>query len=130
MNNKVKQVIEFPAKVLEPVKNYLQREEKRLKKKKEQLEKEDPFSDPERANNNAMDTDALEQAGHERIEAIKEEVDKALITVRKSLTRIKLGSYGLCEDCGKMIDTDRLAVSPTASYCIDCVREQEKKNRK
>lgn len=130
MNNKVKQVIEFPAKVLEPVKNYLQREEKRLKKRKEQLEKEDPFSDPDRANNNAMDTDALEQAGHERVEAIKEEVDKALITIRKSLTRIKLGSYGLCEECGKMIDTDRLAVNPTATHCIDCVRKQEKKNKK
>lgn len=130
MNNKVKQVIEFPAKVLEPVKNYLQREEKRLKKRKEQLEEEDPFSDPERANNNAMDTDALEQAGHERVEAIKEEVDKALITVRKSLTRIKLGHYGLCEECGKMIDTDRLAVNPTAAHCIECVRKQEKKNKK
>lgn len=130
MNNKIKQVIEFPAKVLEPVKNYLQREEKRLKKRKEQLEEEDPFSDPERANNNAVDTDALEQAGHERVEAIKEEVDKALITVRKSLTRIKLGSYGLCEKCGKMIDTDRLAVNPTAIHCIECVRKQEKKNKK
>lgn len=128
--SKVQQVIEFPAKVLEPVKNYLKREEQRLKKRKEQLEEEDPFSDPERVDENTIDSDALEQAGHERVEAIKGEVDKALITVRKALTRIKLGHYGMCERCGKMIDTDRLAVNPTAELCIDCEREREKKTKK
>lgn len=127
MTNKIQQVIEFPAKVLEPVKNYLKKEERRLKERKKKLKKEDPFSDPGRGEDNAVDSDALEQAGHERIEAIQTEVDKALITVRKALTRIKLGNYGTCESCGKMINTDRLAIKPTADSCIACERKKEGK---
>jgi RNA polymerase-binding transcription factor DksA len=116
----------FPKNVLVPIQNYLTSKEKQLKERKKSLQAEDPFSDPDRLNDNAaVDTEAAEQFGHERIEAIRREVDKALINVRKALTKIKLGKYGACEGCGKMIDTDRLAVDPTARFCMQC---QKKKN--
>lgn len=116
----------FPAKVLRPVRNFLRREEKKLEKRKKTLTKEDPFSNPNRVTDSASpDTDAAEQFGHARVEAIRREVDRKLIATRKALARIKIGKYGTCEDCGKMINTDRLMVKPHAVKCVKCERKRE-----
>jgi DnaK suppressor protein len=107
------------------IKAFLTKQEKTLKDRKVALSAEDPFTDPDRLNDNAaIDTEANEQFGHQRIEAIRKEVDKTLINVRKALTKIKLGKYGLCEGCKKMIVTERLAVEPTARFCMDCQKKQ------
>ena len=129
MRETVKHIIEFPASVLRPVKAYLMSEEKRLKTKKKALKEEDPFTDTDRADDNTIDSDVNEMVGHERVQAIKLEVEKGLINIRKALTRIKLGKYGICARCGKMIDTDRLAVYPTAEFCMSCEEKEEKKRR-
>lgn len=121
---KQKIVIRFPAKVLQPVWRYLKREEKKLVKRKKEMEKEDPFTQPERANDNAaLDQEAAEQFGHARVSALVNEINKNLIRVRKSLTRIKIGKYGLCRNCKKMINTERLAVDPTAERCLECEKK-------
>lgn len=118
----------FPAKILEPLRKFLTKEEKKLNKRKQKLEKEDPYNNTDRLiDNAATDTDAAEEFGHDRVAAMKKEVDKTLIRVRKTLTRIKLGKYALCESCGQMINTDRLAVDPTASLCIKCQRKTSQK---
>jgi DnaK suppressor protein len=120
-------VIKFPTQVLKPVGDFLRREEKKLVKRKKDLKKEDPFSDTIRLTDNAAsDADAAEQFGHARIEAIRKQIDKRLIDIRKALGRIKIGSYGTCEKCSKMIDTDRLMVKPEATLCIDCERKKGK----
>jgi DnaK suppressor protein len=107
--------------LLQPLKKQLQSEEKKLKKRRRELDDADPYNDDSRLTNNAaIDADAAEESGHERVFALKNEVDRALIMIRKTLTRIKLGRFGLCEKCGKMIDTDRLAIDPTVSLCIHC----------
>lgn len=121
------QVITFPAKVLEPVRNFLAGEAKKLEKRQEELTKTDPFSDPRRlVDNAAPDTDAAEQVGHEQVSALKEQVGRRLIQIRKALTRIKLGKYGICEKCGKMVDTDRLMVMPEATLCAECAKKSQK----
>lgn len=114
--------------LLNKIKLRLQSKEKQLEKRKVELSSEDPFADPERLNDNAaLDTEASEQFGHERISAINREIDKMLVRVRKSLTRIKLGKYGICEACGKMIDTHRLSVDPTVQYCLPCAQKRSQK---
>jgi RNA polymerase-binding transcription factor DksA len=123
----MKPKIKFPKKVLAPVKKFLSKEERKLKKRKAQLSQEDPFEDSRRVNDNAApDTEAEEQIGHERTVALKKEVDKKLIQVRKALTQIKLGRYGTCEKCSRMIDTDRLMVMPEATVCVKCEQERAK----
>lgn len=118
--------ISFPANVLRPVRNFLRREVKRLEARKKSLREQDPFSDPARVTESAApDTDAAEQFGHARVEALRREVDRKLIATRKALTRIKIGKYGICEDCGKMIDTDRLMIKPEATKCVQCERKRE-----
>jgi len=118
----------FPAVVLEPVKAFLGEELRRLKTRHNQIKKEDPFSDPDRVNSNAPDTDADEQFGHARSEAISGQLSKKIIQVRKALTRIKIGRYGICEKCGKFIGTERLMIYPETTLCVNCKRKQSKKN--
>ncbi len=126
----LKPVIKFPAKLLEPVASYLLGEEKRLRQQKKRLEKEDPFKMTDREMDNAaVDTEVAELIGHERVSIIRVEVDKALINIRKALTRIKVGRYGVCANCGRMIDTDRLAINPTAEFCVSCEKLKEKQGK-
>lgn len=118
--------INFPENVLRPVKNFLHVKEKELEKRRDSLQKTDPFTDESRLLDNASpDADASEQFGHATSEALKKEVERKLIQVRKALTRIKIGKYGICEKCGKMIDTDRLVVMPEATFCADCMKKKE-----
>jgi RNA polymerase-binding protein DksA len=115
----------FPLTVLKPLVSYLKGEEKRLHKAKNDLKKEDPFIVGNRDEDNSVDADVAENVDHERSSAMRSQVTKSLIEIRKTLTRIKLGKYGLCANCGKMIDTDRLAIKPTAEYCVECEKKVE-----
>ena len=117
-------MIKFPFKILEPVRRYLKREEKKLVKRKKDLEKEDPFKDSNRVNDNAPDTDVDEQVSHARVTALLAEINKNLIRIRQALTRIKIGKYGLCKDCAKMINTERLAVDPAVERCLKCEKKR------
>lgn len=130
MKNPGNMMVRFPQRLLTPVKDYLLKEQSRLLKSRKRLIKEDPFSDTSRTDDNAaLDTEVNEQMGHERVTVIKAEIDKTLINIRKTLSRIKVGKYGVCVRCGKMIDTDRLSINPTAEYCVNCERELEAKRQ-
>jgi DnaK suppressor protein len=118
-------VNQIPNQMLHSMKLLLSNKERQLEKRKRELKAEDPFADPDRLNDNAaIDMEAAEQSGHERVTAINREVDKMLIRVRKALTSIRLGKFGICEDCGQMIDTNRLAIDPTVQYCVECAKKK------
>jgi len=122
-----KDIISFPGKLVAPIGNFLQSNLKRLETRKKEIVREDPFRDTSRLTDNASpDADAAEQFGHARTTAIKEQIDRRIIQTKKALTRIKIGKYGICEDCGQMIDTDRLIVYPEATLCAKCQRKREK----
>lgn len=117
----------FPANVLDPVANMLKSRLETLEKRKKSISKEDPFKDLERVNDNAApDIEADEQFGHARTSALKSEMGRAIIQIRKALTRIKVGKYGTCEVCGQMIDTDRLMIYPEATLCKKDASKKEK----
>ncbi|MGI6775988.1 MAG: TraR/DksA family transcriptional regulator [Patescibacteria group bacterium] len=125
-NKPEKTAIRFPASVLKPVGDFLVKEEKEILKKLHLLSKEDPFANPARlADNAAPDNEALEQIDHLKNQSLQEQMKKNLIQVRRALTRLKIGKYGICEECGQMIDTDRLMIYPHATLCVKC--EQKKK---
>jgi len=118
----------FPSRVLAPVGNFLREELKKLRMRKEQVEKNDPFADNSRVEDNAaIDTDAAEQFGHARAEAVKKHLETRIIQVRKALTRVKLGRYGICERCHQFIDTKRLMVRPETTVCMKCQSKKHKK---
>lgn len=117
----------YPSEVLNPVRGMLNKKLKDLEKRKKEISSEDPFKDTERVNDNsAPDIEADEQFGHARTFALKSEVARAIIQVRKALSRIKIGKYGVCEVCGQMIDTDRLVIYPEATLCAKDAAKKEK----
>ncbi len=48
--------------------------------------------------------------------------------IEDALDRIKTGKYGVCRDCGRPIDEERLEALPYVATCIECQREAEKTN--
>ncbi len=45
--------------------------------------------------------------------------------IDEALERIKDGSYGSCQDCGKPISPERLEAVPHARLCIECKSKEE-----
>jgi len=118
-------ILNFPSRLLSPIKLFLEKELVKLKRTKKQLKKDDPFLDENRATDNSLEEDVDEQIGHFDNEIKSKFLSKQIAQFRIALTRIKIGKYGICEKCGKMIDTDRLAVRAEATTCIKCSKESE-----
>lgn len=117
----------FPANVLTPVSNFLSARLHVLQKTKKEIKNQDPFTDTSRTlDNAAFDVEADEQFGHARATAMDRSLSRRIIQIRKALTRIKIGKYGICEECGQMIDTDRLIAFPEATLCAKDARKREK----
>jgi DnaK suppressor protein len=45
--------------------------------------------------------------------------------ISRALEKIATGNYGRCDNCGRPIDEERLAIVPWANLCIDCRRRAE-----
>ena len=69
---------------------------------------------------------ATEAAGQEYNFVISDAGRKILRDINDALLRIREGTYGNCERCGKAIDVPRLEVLPHARMCITCQEAAEK----
>lgn len=58
--------------------------------------------------------------------------NKILNEIRVALKKIKQGTYGICEDSGEFIETNRLLANPLARFSLEAQQEMEAeaKNRK
>ncbi len=119
--------LQFPKNLLNPVSEFLTQKLAELRINRKKISTEDPFNDKTRdLESAAVDTEAEEQYGHARVTAIKDELNRKANQIKKALDRVKKGKYGICEDCNKMIDTDRLAIYPEATKCVKCEKRREK----
>ncbi|KAJ53405.1 YteA family regulatory protein [Clostridium tetanomorphum] len=55
--------------------------------------------------------------------ALKENELNILNKIDSALKMIDEGKYGICKNCGKEINEDRLKFIPYAEYCVDCQKE-------
>ncbi len=67
-------------------------------------------------------SDAFEQEFTLSLMASEEDTLEA---VERALERIRLRTYGLCEDCGGVITKKRLQAIPFADLCIKCAEANE-----
>lgn len=120
----------LPKRLLAPVGTFLRWQLKTLMRRRREIDKDDPFKNASRINDNASpDTDAEEQFGHARTTAVRDQLDRKIVQTRRALAKVRIGTYGVCEDCGKLIDTDRLMIKPEATLCVACERKRESKNK-
>ena len=117
--------LNLPSQLLSPIKLFLEKKLIQLKRTKKQLKNEDPFSNGDRTNENSLEEDVDEQIGHFDTEIKSKFLSRQIVQFRTALTRMKIGKYGICEKCGVMIDTDRLAAKPEATTCIKCSKKSE-----
>jgi len=91
------------------------------------------------AKNRKMETDKLRDeigdlydlADNERdrqLSHLFNDRDRGKLTeINEALERIEDGTYGICEECGKRITSNRLKIMPFARLCVPCKSEREKK---
>ncbi len=118
-------MISFPSRLTKGIETFLHHKLIDLKKKEKSLKENDPFSDQQRTGNNSLEEDVDEQIGRFETEVKISFIKKQIVQVRKALTRLKIGKFGICEKCYNMIDTDRLAVKPDTTLCVKCAKERE-----
>src|SRR5205807_3744792 len=71
--------------------------------------------------------DVAFESGSDEMSSQLAEIDaRELTQIERALTRLKQGTYGLCEACQGKIPVGRLNALPYTTLCIDCQREMEK----
>jgi len=68
---------------------------------------------------------ASETFEKEKEQAMLESVHDSLARVRNALAKIKRGTYGKCDSCGKPISLPRLRALPHAALCVECQQKRE-----
>jgi RNA polymerase-binding protein DksA len=58
---------------------------------------------------------------------LEESEEVHLSHVEAALKRIDAGTYGICENCGRPIQPERLEAMPWVTLCIDCKRLAERR---
>lgn len=97
--------------------------EEKLKEKEEKLEVQ--LADFKRDLDFGDETDHFEEEADEAEEfgtwlGLKRIVNRQLGRVRLALSKIKIGTYGICESCGNNIESELLEVDPESSLCRSC----------
>ena len=54
--------------------------------------------------------------------ALRDRARAQLEQVEAAITRLSLGTYGACTNCGQPIGAERLEAIPWTPVCIDCAR--------
>jgi len=75
---------------------------------------------------NGDSADVAFDAGSEEISTQLAELEaRELTQIEKAISRIKQGTYGLCEMCQTKIPIARLNALPYSTTCVECQREME-----
>src|ERR671928_2105626 len=75
--------------------------------------------------NHLADT-ATETYDRELDYTLEENSEHVLAEIDAALKRIEDGTYGVCTNCGKQIEPERLEYLPYATLCIDDKRREER----
>ena len=58
--------------------------------------------------------------------ALRQQAQAKVETTRQALQRLEEGCYGICEQCGAVINPERLEALPLATLCINCARSSRR----
>ncbi len=103
-----------------PFKNTLLQRKIQLESNLEELEKDNPIQEEV-----VFEAEGLSAAYHaetkNRIMVIKQNIVDMLKKINQSLEKVKKGTYGICDHCGRKINAERLLAIPVTIFCINCV---------
>lgn len=108
------------------IKRILLRQQKEVQEEIKKVVKDDPLLTDSLAESTEPGTESWLADVHGRAMAVRDNLQGLLSATQKALKRIKKGSYGKCEKCGKKIEEARLKAMPTATLCISCSKKASK----
>ena len=73
-----------------------------------------------------IDDAASDLVERDKIQALIVGLERKLQDIEHAIEQVKIGSYGICERCGKPIDPERLEIFPETTLCVNCKRETER----
>ena len=97
--------------------------------KLKRLRRDDPFANVDRSLIVEPGTDAAALFGHEQIAVLEGRLKNDLSEIELALKKIKKGTYGKCEKCGRGIEAKRLEAKPSAIYCLEDEEKRESKRK-
>lgn len=117
-------MLNLPRQTLEKVRSYLLKQQRQINEQIKSKDSEDPVLADLAAGSTEPGTDSWQADVHSRLQAVKGDLIELSRKIATSLTKLKKGTYGMCEKCGKQIEADRLEVMPTATLCISCSKKK------
>lgn len=117
-------MLSLTQKTLLRIKQVLHKQQKDINERLKSLDKEDPILSQTVAEAGESGTDSWMAEVHGRMSTIKGDLLDLSTRIKNSLFRIKKGTYGKCECCGKQIEEGRLEAIPTATLCISCSKKK------
>lgn len=116
----------FPTKTINNIKRLLLRQQKEVEENLREIEEDDPAKPPELAESSEPGTDSYIADIHTKTLVLTSQLKKTSINIKNALLKIRKGTYGKCENCGKQIELGRLLAMPTAQYCVSCSKKISK----
>ncbi len=113
----------FPTKTINNIKNVLLRQQKEVEKNLKEVEDDDPAKDQVLAESSEPGTDSYIADSHTKTVILEKQLTETRTSIAKALSKIKSGTYGKCENCGKPIELGRLLAMPTAALCVSCSKK-------
>ena len=107
----------------------LAEKEKRLVMQLEEIASKNPVIsgdyEPKMPNyGNDYEENVNEASALPEIVAMTGELEQQLKEVHETREKIKVGTYGICSNCGSPIAPERLKVLLTATLCINCAQHK------
>lgn len=103
----------FEPSFIDEQKKRLLLEKNRLNKDLKNLEKFPQYGDQIEDNSDEVEEFTINQSQEKNLNLLMQDIDKALL-------KIDNNSYGICEECKKIIDRKRLIAFPAATKCLNC----------
>lgn len=116
----------LPQKTLERIRSLLSRQQKEVESNLKAVSADDPATAPSLAESSEPGTDSWIAQNHTSTVALGDSLKRVAGNIKKALGKIKNGTYGKCEKCGKPIEHGRLLAMPTASFCLTCSKKTSK----
>lgn len=108
----------FPTKTINYIRNLLLRQEKQVEKNLKEVEEDDPAKSEGLAESSETGTDSYIADTHTKALILEQQLKDTKTSIKVALLKIKNGTYGKCEKCGKQIELARLLAMPTARLCV------------
>ena len=116
-------MLKFPTKALKYIKKILLNQQREIEENLEEMEKDDPATQPSLVESSEPGTDSFIAEAHSKTLVLGDQLKKMSKSIKDALYRIAHGAYGKCENCGKRIELGRLLAMPTARYCLTCSKK-------